>query len=167
MTATQDTPSTRTPGARRQPAARSTPSTLRTVEKRADAIRLRITGLSYQAIADRLGYTDKSAAFKAVEAGRREVLTEPAEELVKLESMRLDAMLWNTTQILEAAKADGDAELVLKALDRQLRISERRARLHGLDAPTRTELSGDGGGIQVIFDSALAPKPLAAIETSI
>ncbi len=164
MTATQDTPSTRTPRARRQPAARSTPSTLRTVEKRADAIRLRITGLSYQAIADRLGYNDKSAAFKAVEAGRRELLTEPAEELVQLESIRLDAMLWNANQILDAAKEAGDAELVLKCIDRQLRISERRARLHGLDAPTRTDYRGDGQVLQVVFDSGLAPKPPAAIN---
>jgi hypothetical protein len=100
-----------------------------------------------------------------VEAGRREILTEPAEELVALESIRLDAMLWNASQVLEAAKADGDSELVLKALDRQLRITDRRAKLHGLDAPSRTELSGDVP-LQVVFDSALAPRGFTVIEGS-
>ncbi|MGI8416687.1 MAG: hypothetical protein ACR2P2_10900 [Nakamurella sp.] len=93
MTTSGETPSTRKHRARRQPAARTTPSTLQTVEKHADAIRLRISGLSYQAIAGRLGYANRSAAFKAVEAGRREILTEPAEELVALELERLDALM--------------------------------------------------------------------------
>ncbi len=163
MTTCQETPSTRKHRARRQPAARTTPATLQTTEKRADAIRLRITGLSYEQIAGELGYANRSAAFKAVEAGRREILTEPAEELVNLESIRLDAMLWNASQVLEAAKADGDSELVLKALDRQLRISDARCRLLGLNAPARTDITGDGGSFQVIFDSALAPRPPSAI----
>lgn len=163
MTTSQETPSTRKRHARRQPAARTTPTTLQTTEKRADAIRLRIAGLSYEQIAGELGYANRSAAFKAVEAGRREVLAEPADELVALESIRLDAMLRNASQVLEAAKADGDSELVLKALDRQLRISERRARLHGLDAPARTELSG-GGPLQVVFHPALAPRDYTVID---
>lgn len=163
MTTSQETPSTRKRRARRQPAARTTSSTLQVVEKRADAIRLRIDGLSYQTIADRLGYANRGAAFKAVEAGRREVLTEPAEELVALESMRLDAMLRNASQVLEAAKADGDSELGLKALDRQLRISDARCRLLGLNAPARAEQSGDGL-LQVLFHPALAPRDYTVID---
>ncbi len=162
MTTRQETPTVRKRG-RRNPRQRATPSALQTVEKRADSIRLRIDGLSYQAIADRLGYANRSAAFKAVEAGRREILAEPAEQLVALETDRLDAMLWNASQVLEAAKADGDSELVLKALDRQLRIADRRAKLHGLDAPSRTEQSGDGV-LQVVFHPALAPRDYTVIE---
>lgn len=165
MTAIEETPSTRTRGARRKPAQQVTAATLRSTERRSDAIRLRIDGLSYEAIAGQLGYTDRSAAFKAVEAGRRELLAEPAAELVTLETDRLDVMLVNAWQVLNDAKAAGDGDLRLRALDRLVRISERRSRLLGLDAPARTDVTTDGGQLTVVFDSALAPNRALPVGT--
>lgn len=78
---------------------------LQTVEKRAAAIRLRIAGQSYEQIA---AHATRSAAFKAVEAGRLAILAQPAEELVALECARLDAMQASAWQVLDEAKAAGD-----------------------------------------------------------
>lgn len=157
MTVTEETPTVRKRG-RRNPRRQATSTELQTTQKRADAIRLRIGGSSYDQIADQLGYANRSAAFKAVEAGRLAILAEPAGELITYETERLDAMQATAWQVLDKAKASGDHELALKAIDRVVRICESPRRLLGLDAPTRTDIIGDGGGIQVIFDSALAPR---------
>jgi hypothetical protein len=55
----------------------------------------------------------------------------------ELELTRLDAMLLPLWRRVQAGEE--------KAIDRALRIMERRARLLGLDAPTRGELSGPEG----------------------
>ncbi|MFC8447727.1 hypothetical protein [Kitasatospora sp. NPDC057223] len=61
------------------------------------------------------------------------------EELRALEDARLDRMFMVAYR---RAVRDGD----LLAIDRALRIMERRARLLGLDQPARTEITGQGGG---------------------
>ncbi|HKJ76511.1 MAG TPA: hypothetical protein VKA64_04830, partial [Gammaproteobacteria bacterium] len=63
---------------------------------------------------------------------------EDAEEVKRLELERLDRMLLS----LWPKVTNGDPQAVEKAL----KVSERRARLLGIDAPTRGELSGPGGG---------------------
>ncbi len=98
------------------------------------ALELRKAGVSYEAIASRLGYRDRSGAYRAVTAALKLTLREPAEELRTLELERLDAMLLALWRRVQA----GDE----KAVDRVLRIMERRARLLGLDAPLRSELTG-------------------------
>lgn len=155
-------PETSTPASaahgRKHPSRQATPTNLRALEKRADAIRLRIGGMSYDEIARRLGYSDRTGAFKAVEAGRKAIISEPAEELVTMEAERLDAMLTESFDVLAEAKTAGEGELILKAVDRVVRISESRRRLLGLDAPTRTDVTAAGAGsIQVVFDPALMP----------
>ncbi len=149
---------------RRNPRQQATSTELRTTQKRADAIRLRIAGNSYDEIAGQLGYANRSAAFKAVEAGRLAIMTEPAQELVTYESERLDALQVRAWMVLDDARAAGDDELALKALDRVLRICESRRKLLGLDAPSRTDIGGDGGVISVMFNQALAPKPAALTD---
>ena len=65
-------------------------------------------------------------------------------EWVELESRRLERMLnaiWNDA-------IDGKSS----AIDRALRIMERRAKLLGLDAPSKQQISGaDGSSLTVIF----------------
>ncbi|MFJ8430480.1 hypothetical protein ACIQ9P_04150 [Kitasatospora sp. NPDC094019] len=68
---------------------------------------------------------------------------ESIEELRALEDARLDRMF---LVAYRKAVRDGD----LPAIDRALRIMERRARLLGLDRPIRAEITGgDGGPIEV------------------
>ena len=102
------------------------------------ALELRKAGATYRAIAEQLGYAQPRGAHKAVSSALKATLREPAEELRTLELERLDAMalaLWRRAQA-------GDE----KAVDRCLRIMERRARLLGLDAAAKTEVTGKEGG---------------------
>ncbi|MFB6581666.1 hypothetical protein ACFCYC_30405 [Streptomyces sp. NPDC056402] len=60
-----------------------------------------------------------------------------------LEADRLDRLF-----LVAYRKVVRDQDLT--AIDRALRVMERRARLLGLDMPTRTELTGpEGGPVQV------------------
>lgn len=92
------------------------------------AIELRRKGLTYQAIADEIGYANAKGAQKAVQRGMQRALQEPADELREIEAARLD---WAMSRIWGQVES-GD----LKAIGTMLRIMERRAKLLGLDAPT-------------------------------
>lgn len=102
-----------------------------TAERDAAAARLRSQGLTYQEIAERLGFADPSGARRAVERGLDAIRAEGAEALRELELHRLDLLhqrAWS-----ELTRDDEDSQ-PLQAIDRLLRIQERRARLLGLDA---------------------------------
>lgn len=87
--------------------------------------------MSYEAIAKQLGVSDKSTVGQRVQAALREIIREPAEAVLKMELERLDVMLLG----LWKQAAGGD----LQALDRALKIQDRRAKYLGLDAPTKTQ----------------------------
>ncbi|MBV6697450.1 hypothetical protein KV557_09970 [Kitasatospora aureofaciens] len=120
--------------ARRLPANRRDAHQVQLAERRRDAVRLRIAGKTWQEIADLLGYDSKGGACKDVSRALQKAVTDlalPLEEYRQLELDRLDAMqdaLW--PKVL-----DGDT----RAIDTALRLMDRRAKLLGLDAPTRTE----------------------------
>jgi hypothetical protein len=99
------------------------------------ALELRKAGVGYQQIADALGYAGPSGAYSAVDRALREVRREPAEALLRLELERLDQMM--------VAIAEQVREGNLKAIDRALRISERRCRLLGLDKAEKLEVDAD------------------------
>jgi hypothetical protein len=111
----------------------------------AQALELRKAGASYDQIAAQLGYAQKSGAHHAVKRALSSVLKrrdETAEEMRELELERLDTIqlgIW-------AQARQGN----FQAIDRILRVMERRAAMLGLDAPRRQELTGaDGGPIEV------------------
>jgi hypothetical protein len=126
-----------------------------TAERDAEAARLRSRGWSYQQIADELGYAHHSNARKAVKRALEAIVAEPAEDLRQIELGRLDAMWQIALAVLEryhvtvsngrlitiGGKPLEDDGPVLAALDRLLKIQERRARLLGLDAPARTHVT--------------------------
>lgn len=110
-------------------------------DKQRQALELRKAGVSYAEIATRLGYRSGSGAHAAVGAALKKTLQEPADELRKLEVERLDAMLLAiATQVRQGNHG---------AIDRALRIMERRAKLLGLDAPTRQDVTSGGEKITV------------------
>lgn len=105
-------------------------------EREKEAVTLRIGGASFDEIAERLGYHDKSGARKAVVRILERYAPEPLEELRRLELARLDealAGIWSRVK-------DGD----LEAVETFLRISTRRARLLGLDAPASLRIIPEG-----------------------
>jgi len=97
------------------------------------ALELRMAGATYERIASALGIS-KSAAHKAVARGMeslRENNAQTGDQLRDIELARLDRMLVGLWQ----QARNGDAQ----AVDRVLKIMERRAKLVGLEAPQQTE----------------------------
>lgn len=100
-----------------------------------EAIRLRRDGQTFQVIAERLGYTNRSAAEKAYMAGLERWGRKDVADLRDAEVDRLD----NYLAVIAPQVAKGS----LLAIDRAVRISERRARLLGLDAPTKLTITDE------------------------
>lgn len=109
---------------------------LNALERQRQALELRKAGVPYAKIAEQLQYKDRSSAFRSVQAALKKTLQEPADELRTLELERLDALM---LALWPQARSGNQG-----AVDRVLRIMERRARLLGLDAPTRTDLTTKG-----------------------
>lgn len=101
--------------------------------RRIEALELRKTGMAFQRIAEKLGISvgqahgDVMAALKTL-AEKQNVT---ADECRTLEIARLDAMLEKMWTLVD--KSDQGA------VDRILRIMERRARYLGLDAPEKID----------------------------
>jgi len=109
---------------------------LKAAERRAEAFRLRKQGRSYSAIGSALGCS-KQYAHRMVqkELSAIERLTETrAASLRALESERLDRAQESIWTEIEAGN--------LGAVSTFLRISERRSKLLGLDAPTSIQHTG-------------------------
>jgi len=113
--------------------------------KDAQALELRKAGASFDQIAQHLGYAQRSGAHHAVQRALRESLekrNQDADEVRELELSRLDDMFLGLWKDAKAGK--------WLAVDRALRIMERRAAYLGLDAPKKQEISGsEGGPIQI------------------
>jgi hypothetical protein len=129
-------------------------------ERRSKALELRIAGASFEQIGQALGIAT-SAAWKHVTSALDQTkakLAENAERVRAIEVRRLDAIVMS----LWGRRSDPrHADTILRAMD-------RRARLLGLDAPTRAELSGPGGGpiVQTTSDLAgLTNDELGQLET--
>jgi hypothetical protein len=102
------------------------------------ALELRRMGRGYVDIASTIGIS-KSQAHRLVKQGladARAQVEANANELKVEEISRLDAMLGG----LWAGARSGN----VAAVDRVLKIMERRAKLLGLDAPVRTAIQGGG-----------------------
>lgn len=97
-----------------------------------EAVQLRIAGLSYYQIGQRIGVSEQEAG-QLVRATMHAAEVADAEKLRAMENARLDtaqARIW--PKVL-----DGD----LKAVDSFVRLSARRAAMNGLDAPRDVNLS--------------------------
>ena len=100
-------------------------------KRAAQALDLRIAGATYRQIGAQLGVSEYTAYHDVQdELGRLDAtLTEKAERLRDLEARRLDQV----TIALQPGIRAGDPRAILAAV----RIMERRAKLFGLDAPTK------------------------------
>jgi predicted transcriptional regulator len=95
-------------------------------QRAVQALELRKAGATYEAIATRLGVTH-AAVIKMVNKLLAESAAQPAAEVRELELHRLDTMILGLWQQARA----GDVQ----AIDRVLKIMDRRASYLGLDAP--------------------------------
>ena len=119
-------------------------------ERAAEALNLRRAGADYRTIATRLGYKSVSGAYDAVAKALKEITREPAEAVLELELDRIDRLF-----LTYWPKATGGD---VKALDRVVKLMERRAKLLGLDAPVKQEFSG-GVGLALDFAGIDVPLP--------
>jgi hypothetical protein len=103
-------------------------------DRRTKLLQMRLAGVDYDTIADRLDYGSASAARKDFTRAMRETLeleAEKADELRTLELQRLD-------RLQAAAWADA-LKGNLRAIETVLKVVDRRCRLLGLDAPLRLD----------------------------
>ena len=108
------------------------PKDINQAERSRQAVILRKAGVEYDDIAKRLGYADKSGAWRAVSKALKAIPKHEADELRTLIGSRYDALL--TVYLPKALAGNiGAAYVVLK-------VEEQRARLLGLDiAPEMAE----------------------------
>ena len=105
--------------------------------RRVLALELRKSGCSYRIIGEKLGVShvtalgDVHTALKAIAI----IQDASAKDLLLLELARLDDMQLALAKQVRAGH--------LGAIDRTLRIMERRSRYCGLDSPERQERSGE------------------------
>lgn len=125
------------------------------VERDARAVDLRRTNLSYRQIAGQLDVS-VSTAHSMVQRGLADTVAESNEEVRRLELERLDHLARASLNVLNrrhiivshgAVVMDPatrqplvDDAPTLQATDRLLKIMDRRAKLLGLDAPTKVEM---------------------------
>jgi hypothetical protein len=99
--------------------------------KEAEVVKLRRGGLTWDLIAERVGYAFPSAAHAAYQRAAQRIVAEDIQAIRELETERLDlaqSAIWG--KVLQ-----GDNP----SISNLLRIMERRAKLLGLDQPTRIQ----------------------------
>lgn len=136
---------------------------LRVAERRTKAIQLRAAGTSWETIAGELGYASRGAACNDVARALDQRLKEQndqTEHLRAIELERLDAVereVWDVLRrrhvlvsggkvVRDDSVDDGqpleDDGPTLAAVDRLVKIGERRAKLQGIDAPVKVDQGG-------------------------
>ena len=139
--------------------AKTAPRIIVATQRRIEALALRKQGLSFEKIADKLGYGNRGNAYRAVVQELSALRHEAGDDLLKLELIRLDALL---EAVWPAAMKDNNG-----AVERALRIIHQRARLLGLDKqgpePTKTEVPS----IQIRTIIAVLPQELPTVHTTV
>lgn len=110
---------------------------LRAAERQRQALELRKAGVSFEEIARTLGYAGPSSSYRAIMSALKRTLQEPADEVRKLELVRLD----RAQRVAWERMLQGD----LEALAKVIKVMERRARLLGLDMPTKVASTDSQG----------------------
>lgn len=115
---------------------RASPRRIEAAEKRKRALQLRKAGVSYDQIAQQVGYANRGNAHKAVMQELRELPKDDAKDVLNLEVERLDQLL----MALWPAAMKGH----VRSSETVIRLMERRSKLLGLDAPGSIQNDDDG-----------------------
>lgn len=142
--------------ARKQNGQKTKPETIEAKQRAVLALEARKEGKTFAQIAEEVGYNSPQAAHDAVKRALDAMIREPAESVRRLELERLDT-LWQI-QYLNAQAGD------VQAMAACMRIMERRAKLLGLDAPTKveskTEVTNTDGVL--VVGAVMTPEEWAA-----
>lgn len=112
--------------------------------RRTEAIKLAVAGHTYQAIADRLGYSSPQAAHRDVKAAlapAAKAVREAGAEYYAIQAMRLEQAHHDMRAIFEeyGGEYSDAADQRIAAVLATVRIGESYRKLVGLDAPAKTE----------------------------
>lgn len=102
------------------------------MELASQAMKLRADGNSYQEIGDEM-HISLAVARKLVQEGLRFSLSEAADEVRQLEAFKLERLY----KVVYPLALQGDGA----AVDRCIRIMERKAKLLGIDSPTEVDMA--------------------------
>ena len=119
------------------PESKLSPRRIAAARKQEQALELRMAGLTWEAIAKRLGYTHHTSAIYAVRAALERSLEEPSAEFRALTLKRLTKILNTHWPRMERGEIPA-ANVCLKT------IKDMRE-LMGVDMPARVEHTGAGG----------------------
>jgi hypothetical protein len=106
---------------------------------------LRARGLTFEEIAQEVGYAGRQGAKEAYDAALRWWGREAVDDLRTVEGERLE-LLWRRVYARVARSEDLGTVEFARLLDSAVRLSQRKAALWGLDAPRQYEVTGEGGG---------------------
>lgn len=123
------------------------------------ALDLRITGITWHTIAHQLGYKDESGARKAAMRLLDRTDHKLADEYRATEGARLQQLLnsyWN-----KAINGDLDAAMYV------LRVIDRRAKLFGLDMPTKLAVTGQISDEEFAITATKLMKEISGTPTVI
>lgn len=114
------------------------------IEREKAVLEARLNGLPWEIIAQRVGYASAGAAYNAYSRALIRTLREPADEIRTQELERLDRLM---SRFYNDAIRTGNPQ----SASMTLKIMERRAKLLGLDAPTKIDSKSEisiytGGG---------------------
>ncbi|MFI0233151.1 hypothetical protein [Streptomyces sp. NPDC017086] len=114
-------------------------------------------GTTFQQLADLFGYHDRGGAWRAIQNAKAEVIRPAVEKLIQTESEQLDDLYLLAREIIDRNHVvvshgrivvgdDGqplqDDGPRMQAIQTALRIRESYRKLHGVDQPAKTEISG-------------------------
>ncbi|KOV86070.1 MULTISPECIES: hypothetical protein [unclassified Streptomyces] len=114
-------------------------------------------GTTFQQLADLFGYYDRGGAWRAIQNAKADVIRPAVERLIQTESEQLDDLYLLAREIIDrnhvvvshgriVVGEDGapleDDGPRLQAIQTALRIRESYRKLHGVDQPAKTEISG-------------------------
>lgn len=111
----------------------------------AEALEMKLAGLTYRGIADAQGCHPSTAHERVTRAMARLVPVESAEQMRTVETERLEAVGRRVLQaIAGTAQVDGDGNVLQvdvdglsKAVTAYVRVVDRKAKLNGLDLPVK------------------------------
>ena len=119
------------------------------IAKYEEVVRLRALGLSFQAIAERVGYSGRSGAKEAYSQAIKIWGTEAVDELRVIENERLDHLHRTLMARLETSIRNPETESteIVAIVNSAINLSRRRSTLNGLDSASKHEITGADGGV--------------------
>lgn len=115
--------------------------------RRADAVKLFREGRTFQQIADKVGFANRGTAHRVVTTAMKDRIVEDIDELRYMEAARLDAVMAEAWEVLNAATSL-EPMITLRAVETIVRIIGQRAKILGLTdhAPTQRMLINPQAG---------------------